>query len=174
MPSPVRAMVSLVTKSWPLLVKYGPQALTAVSVLTKFVTDNPAVPAWFRDRLRDVPKRMNAVQKRHGEAAKIRGTLEIIRDVAQDAHTADARINAADYRSRADRIELGVRLAETQDRQARKIQLGRLKADTDALLAELLESVSGTQPTASGAGGPGDRSTIADESPAADPPAADP
>lgn len=144
MPSPASALFSLVMRSWPLLVKYGPKAVAAVTVLIKFVTETPGIPDWFRDRLEDLPKRMSDVQKRRGDAAKIRGTLEIIRDVARDAETADERIDGAGYALRADRIERGVKLAETQDRQEQKVLLSRLSTDTNALLAEVLEAVSGT------------------------------
>jgi hypothetical protein len=144
MPSPVGTVITLMTKAWPLLVTYGPRVLTAFTVVSKFAADNPLIPKWFRERLEHLPNRLNEVQKRHGDAAKIRGTLDIIRDVARDAQTANEPVDAALYVSRADRIERGVKLAETRDRQEQKPLLGKLKADTDALLADVLEAVSGT------------------------------
>ena len=166
MPSPVGAVLSLVTKGWPLLVKYGPKALGALTVLTRFAADNPAIPTWFRKRLQDLPKRLSDVQKRSGDAARIRGTLEVVRDVARDAQAADEQVDGAGYVVRADRIERGVKLAETLDGQERKLALRRLKTDTDGLLAEVLEAVSGRRPPAPAA------ATGAQGAPTAEEPAA--
>jgi hypothetical protein len=152
MPSPAGTVLSLLTRAWPLLLKYGPKAVAAFGVLSKFVADNPRIPTWFRERLEHLPTRLSDVQRRPGDAAKIRGTLEIIRDVARDAQKADERVDAEDYVNRADRIERGVKLAETQDRREQRALLGKLKADTDALLAELLEAVSGTPAGGAGTG----------------------
>jgi len=143
MPSPVGAALAVASKLWPLLVKYGPKVVGAVTLLTKFVADNPRIPAWFRERMTDLPKRLSDVQKRHGDAAKIRGTLEIIRDVAQSAQQAGESLDAADYTARADRIERGLRLVEAKDRADRKPMLAKLKSDTDDLLAEVLQAVTG-------------------------------
>jgi hypothetical protein len=143
MASPVGTVLSLVTKAWPLVLKYGPKAVAALTVVTKFVSDNPKVPEWFRKRIEDLPNRLSDVQKKRGDAAKIRGTLEIIREVALDAQRADASVDAGAYVARADRIERGVRLAETQERGDQKPLLAKLKSDTDSLLAAVLEDVSG-------------------------------
>jgi hypothetical protein len=79
---------------------------------------------------------------RVGPAAKIRGTLDLIRDVANDAQQAETSFLAAPWIARADDIALGVRLAEQQDRPKQKETLADLKTRTDALLAELLETVA--------------------------------
>ncbi|MGN6444487.1 hypothetical protein [Amnibacterium sp.] len=142
MPGTARAVLAMAAKAGPLILKYGPRVAGAVAVLTKFAHDNPGIPAWFRARLRDVPQQMEDVQHRHGDAAKIAGTLGIIRDVARDAKTADERIDAEGYVLRADRLERGLRLVEAQEGHERKQRLTQLKADTDALLAEVLEAVT--------------------------------
>jgi hypothetical protein len=131
---------------WRFLVKNWPKIIAAIGTLDLFLKNHPGIPAWFRERLDEIPKRIVAVQKRHGDAAKIRGMLDIIRDVAHqlDAHegaqaTTDA---AASWIRRADDIELGVRLAESQARTEQKKTLARLRTETDALLAELIDAIA--------------------------------
>jgi hypothetical protein len=152
MASPVGAVARLVVKTWPLLVKYGPKVVAALPLVTKFVKDHPDVPNWFRDRMNAVPKRLVAIQGRVGTAAKITGTLDLIRDVARDAEQAETSFSAAPWVGRADDIALGVRLAEKQDRPKQKETLAGLKGRTDDLLADLLEHVARLHAPESSAG----------------------
>ena len=153
MASPVGAVAKLVVKAWPLIVKYGPKVVAALPLVLKFVQDHPDVPNWFRERMSGVPKRLVAIQARVGTAARIRGTLDLIRDVARDAQEAETSFQATPWVERADDIALGVRLAEKQDRPKQKETLGGLKTRTDDLLAELLESVARLHAPESSAGG---------------------
>ncbi len=142
----------------PLLVKHWPKVVQTIPVVVRFVQDNPAVPAWFRERLADVPRRLAAAYARRSPAARIRATLEIVRDVARDAERADAsRMTAKHYLDRANGIERGVRLAEAQSRPQQGTTFERLTKETDALLADLLEVVAQASPNGAGSveAGPG-------------------
>jgi hypothetical protein len=118
----------------------------------KFVQDHPDVPNRLRDRVNGVPKRLAGIQARIGTAAKITGTLDLIRDVARDAEQAETSFSAAPWVGRADAIALGVRLAEKQDRPKQKETLAGLKGRTDDLLADLLEHVARLHAPESSAG----------------------
>jgi hypothetical protein len=143
MPTPATAIWRIAVKNWPELVKNGPKVVAAVGALSQFLKDHPDIPTWLRQRLDDVPKRVISVQKRHGDASRIRGNLDIVRDVARDAEKADGRtVQAAGYVARADGIERGVRLAEALARPEQRTALAQLKTRTDALLAELIDAVA--------------------------------
>jgi hypothetical protein len=129
-------------------VKHGPKIAAGVITFVAFVKENPAITTWLREHLGDIPKRLNEVNARHGDAAKFRGMLEIIRDVARelDAHAGDQpTTHAATWLEHADKIELGVRLAEAQPRPEQKRTLARLRTETEELLAELLQATAGVQ-----------------------------
>ncbi len=142
MASPAGAVANLIVRAWPLVVKYGPRVVAVLPHFVKFFQDHQEIPNWFRDRMGGVPKRLVAIQARVGTAARIRGTLDLIRDVSRDAQQAETSFDATPWVGRADDIALGVRLAEKQDRPKQKETLAGLKSRTDDLLAELLESVA--------------------------------
>jgi hypothetical protein len=130
---------------WRFAVRNWPKILAAVGALNAFLKEHPGVSTWLREQLDDIGKRVVAVQARRGDAARIRGMLDIIRDVARewDAHQGDrSTADAAPWLRRADDIELGVRLAEKQARPDQKRTLVRLRAETDALLADLLQAMA--------------------------------
>jgi hypothetical protein len=132
-----------------LVVKNAPKIGVALQAVNVFLKANPAISTWARERLTAVPKQVAAVQKRHGDAAKIRGMLDIVREVAGEleAHASDAAgpVVAAPWVQRADDIERGVRLAEKQSPPERRKSFARLKEQADALLAELLEATTRVQ-----------------------------
>lgn len=142
MASPVGAIGQAAAKGVPLIVKHWPKILMAVGALTKFVNDHPDLPDRFRKQLSALPDRIADAQRRRGDAAKIRGTLDIVRDVARDAQEAEHAFESATWIRRADDIALGVRLAEELDRPQRKPALAKLKAQTDTLLADLIDTVA--------------------------------
>lgn len=126
-----------------LVVKYGPKLVKATTLVAQFLIANPAIPNWLRDHLDDLPDRLKLIQKQHGDAAKIRGMLGIIRDVsgALQAHD-ESTVEVAAWLHRADKMELAVRLAEAQPRSEGKKTLKRLLTETGDLLAELLEATT--------------------------------
>ena len=137
------AVVKIAVKSWPTIAKNWPKIISTLGLVVKIAHDNPGIPDWFRKRLIDLPRRLDDLQKRRGQAAKIRGVLDVIKDVARDAQLADdGSVDAASFIRRADSIERGVLLAEAQARAERKVTLKRLKDDTAALLTELLGVVA--------------------------------
>ena len=143
MPSPGSAIWRIAIKNWPEIVKNGPKVVAAVGVLTQFLKDHPDIPTWLRQRLNDIPDRIIREQKKHSDASRIRGNLDIVRDVARDAeNAAPGTIVAAPFIARADGIERGVRLAEALARPEQKTALMQLKTRTDALLAELIDAVA--------------------------------
>jgi hypothetical protein len=130
---------------WRFVVKNWPQIVAALTTANRFLKDHPDLQAWWRQRLNDVSARVVAVQRRRSEAARIRGVLDIIRDVAHELETHQEDhpgFEAAPWVRRADDIELGVRLAETQARAEQRRTLGRLRTETDALLAQLLDATA--------------------------------
>lgn len=138
MPADARAVWRFAVKNWP-------KAVAALGALRVFLKDHPEISKWLREQFDDIAQRVVAVQKRRGDAARIRGILDIIRDVARewgvqkgDPSTADAAL----WLRRADDIELGVRLAEQQPRPDQKRTLARLGAEADALLADLLQAMA--------------------------------
>lgn len=142
MASPAGAISVAVRRGWPLLVKHWPKVLVAFGALTKWLNDHPDVPDRIRKRFADLPTRILDAQQRRGDAAKIRATLDIVRDVARDAHEAESSFDAGSWTRRADDIALGVRLAEELARPQRRTTLARLKAQTDTLLADLIDAVA--------------------------------
>ncbi len=147
MANAVAAVLRYGARTWPQLVRHWPRVVATLGVVVKFVQDHPEIPAWFRTRLEDVPKRLADVQRRRGLPARIRGTLDIVRDVALDAAQAHGgHVTAEEYLRRADGIDRGVRLAEALPHPARREQLGRLKEQTDVLLSDLLEVVAHGRP----------------------------
>jgi hypothetical protein len=130
---------------WKFMVRNWPRIAAAVGTIDTFLKEHPGVPAWFRERLGDVRVQLLAVQQRRGEAARIRGMLGILRDVAQDLDAHDAtrpRVDAAEWLGHADNIERRVRLAEAQSRAERRKSLERLRAETDGLLAALIDATA--------------------------------
>jgi hypothetical protein len=128
---------------WQLLVKHWPKIVAALTLFETFIKNHPGLPVWLKAQFEEVSKRVIAAQKRRGAAARIRGMLAIIRDVARDLDAHDGEqstTDAANWIRRADDIELGVRLAETQARADQKKTLNRLRGETDTLLADLLEA----------------------------------
>ena len=147
MATPAGAIWKLAVKNWPEIVKNGPKVVAAVGVLSQYLKDHPDIPTWLRQRLTAIPDRVIAEQRKHGEAAKIRGNLGIVRDVARDAEkAAGSPVQASSYVARADGIERGVKLAEALTRSEQKAALAQLRTRTDALLAELIDAVAQVDP----------------------------
>jgi hypothetical protein len=68
--------------------------------------------------------------------------LDILRDVVHDLDAHDASrssIDPAEWLGHADNIERRVRLAEAQSRPAQRRSLAALRAETDGLLAALID-----------------------------------
>jgi hypothetical protein len=131
------------------VVKNGPKIVAALGTVSVFLKNHPEIPAWFREQLDDIPKRISAAQARRTDAARIRGMLDIIRDVAREAEVNEADPSTADAATwirRADEIELRVRLAEALPRPEQKKTLARLRTETEALLAERIDAVTGAPP----------------------------
>lgn len=127
------------------VVKNGPAALAAGARLITFLKDHPALPTWFRDQADDLRKRVAEILKRRGDAPRIRGMLDIIRDVAHqmEAHGPEGSgATAASWIAQADNIEQRVRLAEAQLGATQKKTLARIATETDELLAALIEETA--------------------------------
>ena len=147
MATPAGAIWKLAVKNWPEIVKNGPKVVAAVGVLSQYLKDHPDIPTWLRQRLTAVPERIVREQRKHGEAAKIRGNLDIVRDVARDAEkAAGSPVPPSSYIARADGIDRAVRLAEAMSRSEQKSALAQLRTRTDALLAELIDAVAQVEP----------------------------
>lgn len=134
---------------WQFLSKNWPHIVRALQAVDAFLKIHPGVSTWIRQQLEEIRGRVVSVQKRRGEAAKIRGMLEIVKDVALELDTHAGHLSTADATTwirRADDIERGVRIAETQARPDRKKSLARLRAETDVLLAEVIDAMAGVRP----------------------------
>lgn len=126
--------------------KYGPQLGTAVAAIGTFLAKNPKVSTWAQEHLDDLPKRLAVVLQRRGDAAKIRGVLEVTRDSVRTLRSKDAervRDVADGWVTRADDLELVVGLAEHLGASERRRTLARLRTKADALLAEVIEFTTG-------------------------------
>ena len=134
--------------------KHGPQLLAAAGAISAFVKQNPSLPAWAKERLSGVASQLDRVNKRRGDAEQIRGKLEIVRKEAEDVQSEAAGPSpdgSATWLQRANDIERALRLAEQQEKTAQKRTLTRLKADADALLAEVIDTIAGGRPDAQSA-----------------------
>ena len=132
-----------------LVIKHGPQILSAVSMIRTFIKANPSLPTWARERLNDIAKRLDGVQKRRGDAAQIRGKLEIVRTEARDLEAEPAdRVPASSstWVQRADDIDRALGLAEQLAKAAQKRTLARLNGQADDLLAEVIDAIAGGRP----------------------------
>ncbi|GAA2753598.1 hypothetical protein [Amnibacterium kyonggiense] len=128
-----------------LAAKHGPKIGVAATAIGGFLAKNPEVSAWLKGRVETLPKQLDAIRKRRGDAAQIRGMLEIVRDVAGKLHAEGAAAAvASDWVRRADDVELGVQLAERLSPPAKKEAVSRLKTRAEALLAELIEATTAT------------------------------
>lgn len=135
-----------------LAIKHGPKLGVAATALGAFLSKNPEVAAWLRERASTMPTQLAEVRKRRGDAAQIRGMLEIVRDVAgklrvDGADGADGGAGAdgatsADWLRRADDIDLAVQLAERMGQPERRKALARLKTRSEALLDDLIEATT--------------------------------
>jgi hypothetical protein len=142
--------MALVGTALRLAVKNAPRIIAAVGALSVFLKNHPEIPARARETLEGIPKRITTVLQRHGDAAKIRGILGIIRDVAGELSTdgtSEPHIDAAAWTARADSIERRVRLAEAQPRAEQKRTLAGLLSEAEVLLAEFIQATSETKPS---------------------------
>jgi hypothetical protein len=132
---------------WRTVAKNSPRVVAAVKELDAFLKEHPGIPTWLRDQADTMRKRLIAVQQRRGDAARIRGILDIVRSEAHELgrHEGGGAIDTAAWIGRADNIERRVRLAENQDRSDQRKTLARLRAEAGALLADLIEAVARTQ-----------------------------
>lgn len=129
---------------WDLAVKYGPKLGAALAVLWTFLKENPNIPTWLSKQLREIAERTKVLSKR-GHAARIRGTLDIIRDVAREVDAHDGEAPGTDigtWVSHADSIGHRVRLAEALPKPQRKETLARLLTESEALLADLISALT--------------------------------
>ena len=74
--------MALVGTALRLAVKNAPKIIAAIGALSVFLKNHPDISTRARETLEGIPKRLTTVLQRHGDAAKIRGILSIIRDVA--------------------------------------------------------------------------------------------
>lgn len=134
-----------VIKNGPALVlKYGPTALKVVRNIQAFVKDHPTIPTWVQTRLNDIARQIEVVRKRNGDAAQIRGLMDIIRT---QALASDVSGDVAEWVKRADSIDLRVGLAERLSPPLQKTTLEGLKAEGEALLAEFIGALAYVPPT---------------------------
>lgn len=125
---------------WQVLVQNAPKVFAALQLAERFLTDHPEVPTWVRRRVHDVGDRIAQAQARRSEAARIRGTLEIVRETAQDLSARDdLEARTGMWLRRADDIERALRLAESRAKRERKKMVVSLKVRTDTLAADLVE-----------------------------------
>jgi len=123
-----------------LVIKYGPKAIAAIISMATLIAKNPAMAEWAKKQFEDISRRMQEVSKERGDAAKTRGTLSVIRDVARALEANDPgkdETHADLWIQRADKIELRVQLAEALPRTPKKKALSDLKAEATSLLAVL-------------------------------------
>lgn len=142
--------MALVGTALRLAVKNAPKIIAAIGALSVFLKNHPDISTRARETLEGIPKRLTTVLQRHGDAAKIRGILSIIRDVAGELDSDSAagpRIDAVEWTARADGIERRVRLAEAQPRAEQKRTLAGLLSEAEVLLAEFIQATSETKPS---------------------------
>ena len=123
-----------------ILIKHGPAAMKWISVVAVPLAKNPDILEWAQKQFQDISRRMDEVSKQHGDAAKTRGMLSVVRDVARNLEANDPgkdETRADLWIQRADKIELRVQLAEAQPRTPKKKALTALKAEATSLLAAL-------------------------------------
>jgi hypothetical protein len=126
-----------------LLMKHGPKALEWGNALAEFIRKNPNLPVWTRKQIDGMSKRLKELSLQRGDAAKVRGMLEIIRDGARklEAHGGvRPETAAAPWLERADNINLRIDLAVAQPKAEQKRSLAGLKSEATTLLAELIEA----------------------------------
>ncbi|MGT2427145.1 hypothetical protein [Amnibacterium kyonggiense] len=136
-------MANGVGSIFKLAAKHGPKLGVAATAVGGFLAKNPEVSAWLKGRVDALPGQRDSIRRRRGDAAQIRGMLDIVRDVAGKLRADGAPAAAAsDWVRRADDVELGVQLAERLSPPAKKEALSRLKTRAEALLAELIEATT--------------------------------
>ena len=143
-------MPGLINKAVVFAWKHKALLTTAVAAIGKFLADHPNLSAWAKSRLNDIAKRMQKVPTKQGDAAQILGTVGVIRTEANSLAAENGDIPAAvtaSWLKRANDIEHAVRLAEQQSQPLQRRTLAKLKSDTEAVLAEIIETVAngGTQ-----------------------------
>lgn len=142
-------MAADTARIWTFVVTNWPRIAGAIGTMDRFLKEHPDISAWFRERLDEVRKQLIAVQQRRGDAARIRGMLDILRDVVRDLEARPAArpvIDASEWIGHAENIERRVRLAEAQSRPEQRKSLARLRAETDGLLAALIDETARVQP----------------------------
>jgi len=142
--------MALVGTALRLAVKNAPRIIAAVGALSVFLKNHPDLSTRARETLEAVPKRFTAALQRHGDAAKTRGILGIIRDVAGELDVPGAsgpKIDATEWLAKADGIERRVRLAEAQPRPEQKKTLAGLLSEAEALLADFIQATADTKPS---------------------------
>ena len=142
--------MALVGTALRLAVKNAPKIIAAIGALSVFLKNHPDISTRARETLEGIPKRLTTVLQRHGDAAKIRGILGIIRDVAGELDapaTSGPRIDAGEWLAKADGIERRVRLAEAQPRAEQKKTLAGLLSEAEALLADFIQATADTKPS---------------------------
>jgi hypothetical protein len=123
-----------------IVIKHGPTAMKWISTAAELLVKNSQMVEWAKKQFEDISRRMQEVSKQHGDAAKTRGTLSVIRDVARALEANDPgkdETHADLWSQRADKIELRVQLAEALPRTPKKKALSDLKAEATSLLAAL-------------------------------------
>lgn len=133
-----------VLKHGPLLIaKHGPTLMRAVADMRSFMKDHPGVPNWVQDRYTDITRQTDALRKKRGDAAQIRGMVDIVREQAQSA---DVSGDVAEWVKRADTITLRVGLAERLPPSLRETTIAGLKAESESLLAEFIDALAYVPP----------------------------
>ncbi len=135
MKADAKALSRFVVQNWP-------RAREAFKEVDAFLKDHPAVPLWFRGRVEDLRKRFEVAQLQRSDAGRIRATLEIVRTEVrgvQGQPDPALVVDPTSWLQRADNIERRVRLAEAQSKPEQRKTLARLRAEADALIADLID-----------------------------------
>lgn len=134
-----------VLKHGPTLVmKYGPSLMKAAQNVREFVKEHPTIPSWVQARLNDIATQTDTIRKRRGDAAQIRGMVDLVRT---QALSSDVSGDVAAWVKRADTIELRVGMTEKLSQPLQKTTLAAIKQEAEALLAEFIGALAYVPPT---------------------------
>jgi hypothetical protein len=128
------AMVALgfLRTHWPRIL----QAWTATSA---YLSQHPELPAAARLRLEGVRDRLVDARTRKSEEAQIRAMLDVLVSASTTPGTPDGvRRSLAE---RAERLRQALAVAEQLSGRERRRALARIRATTDLLAAEAIESL---------------------------------
>jgi hypothetical protein len=133
---PTETAAQLAKRAWPLM-------LEAWRVYDRLAKSNPNLPEQVKKQAEAVRDRALQVSKQRGAEARILGMLQLARDMAQertDSEDPGARAASQAWVRQADDIQRALTLAQGAEGANRKRMLRRVRARTDALVAEVFEA----------------------------------